>query len=83
MSSSDATRGIPSPTRTQPKGRSLRWRREQLMAAGYDELSAQRLAVDASVDIHAMIVEKEQHPSHAGRGRAEGSVTPWVTTWTG
>lgn len=53
------------------------------MAAGYDELSAQRLAVDASVDIHAMIVEKEQHPSHAGRGRAEGSVTAWVTTWTG
>lgn len=53
------------------------------MAAGYDELSAQRLAVDASVDIHAMIVEKEQHPSDTGRGRAEGSVTPWVTTWTG
>jgi hypothetical protein len=54
-------RGIPSPAPAQPRGRSLTWRREQLVAAGYDELSAQRLATDATVDVHAMIVMREQH----------------------
>jgi hypothetical protein len=83
MSSSESKRGIPPPVRTQPHGRSLKWRRDQLMAAGYDELSAQRLATDSAVDIHAMIVEKEQRPSHTGRGGALGPVTRWVTTWTG
>lgn len=43
------------------------------MAAGYDEVSAQRLATDRTVDIHAMIVMKEQQPP-TGRGSTEGPV---------
>jgi hypothetical protein len=43
------------------------------MAAGYDELAAQRLATDRTVDLHAMIIMKEQHPP-LGRRRAEGPV---------
>jgi hypothetical protein len=35
--------------------RTFRWRRHQLMAAGLDELSAHRLAVEAEVDIHAVM----------------------------
>lgn len=67
MSTSDAEHGIPSPVRTHPQGRSVTWRRKQLLAAGYDELSAQRLATDELVDIHAMIVLKEQPPLRKDR----------------
>lgn len=54
------TRGIPTPGRIQPLGRSLRWRREQLMAAGLDEFSAHRLASNGMVDVHEVIVARER-----------------------
>ncbi|GGI45846.1 hypothetical protein BCL57_001532 [Agromyces flavus] len=69
MTSSDAIRGIPVPERSQPRGRSLRWRREQLIAAGLDEFTAHRLAKDAAVDVHAIIVSRERsRAAEAGRG---------------
>lgn len=54
------SRGIPTPGRIQPLGRSLRWRREQLMAAGLDEFSAHRLASNGMVDVHEVIVARER-----------------------
>lgn len=48
-------RGIPSTQSSQDTGRSLRWRRLQLMAAGLDELSAHRLAARSDVDLHAVL----------------------------
>ncbi|HQR81223.1 MAG TPA: hypothetical protein PLT68_13490 [Actinomycetota bacterium] len=78
MNSSEPTRGIPPLARSIPRGRLLRWRREQLMAAGYDELSAHRLAVNGSVDLHAMLVRKDQRdaagmPSEVARAAGKGS----------
>jgi len=72
MTSSDAIRGIPPPERSQPRGRSLRWRREQLMAAGLDELTAHRLASDAAIDVHAIIVSRERMRLAAADPDAEG-----------
>ncbi|MGH3494222.1 MAG: hypothetical protein ACRDQ1_13470 [Sciscionella sp.] len=45
--------------RTQPRGRTLRWRRAQLVAAGYDELASHRLAADGTVDVHMLVLGKE------------------------
>jgi hypothetical protein len=73
MTGSDAVRGIPTPERTQPRGRSLRWRRDQLLAAGLDEFSAHRLASNALVDIHAVIVSRERSQSAALRSGAEAA----------
>lgn len=39
-----------------------RWRRRQLVAAGLDELSAQRLAADPAADLHARLSQIEQGP---------------------
>lgn len=72
MDGTEPVRGIPSPAREHPQGRSLRWRRDQLLAAGYDELSAQRLATDELTDIHAMIVQREQPPPER-KGRPRGA----------
>lgn len=55
MSSTSGLRGIPSMPSSQIPARTCRWRRHQLMAAGFDELSAHRLAVGADVDIHAVL----------------------------
>jgi hypothetical protein len=48
-------RGIPSTQSSHDAGRTLRWRRLQLMAAGLDELSAHRLAARSDVDLHALL----------------------------
>jgi hypothetical protein len=40
----------------------VRWRRAQLVLAGYDELSAHRAAADPLIDIHAKITDQEQPP---------------------
>jgi hypothetical protein len=56
-----ATRkGIPALAPPRPERAILRWRRAQLVAAGYDELSAHRAAADPDVDIHAKITDQEQ-----------------------
>lgn len=66
-------RGIPRPRRPRPRGRDLRWRREQLMAAGWDELTAHRLASDPSVDVHAILVSfDEERPEPPGARAAKG-----------
>lgn len=74
MTSSDAIRGIPTPERTQPRGRFLRWRREQLMAAGLDEFSAHRFASNGMVDVHAIIVSRERARTAAVRDSVDGAV---------
>jgi hypothetical protein len=55
-------KGIPARAPPRPEGAILRWRRAQLVGAGYDELSAHRAAVDPRVDIHAKITDQEQVP---------------------
>lgn len=55
MSPMNQSHGIPRPPQARPRGRALRWRREQLMAAGYDELTAHRLATDPMLDVHAIL----------------------------
>ena len=65
--------GIPPLPRPRPRGREVRWRREQLMAAGYDELSAHRMAADGMTDVHAMVVRKERCLLH-GAAAGEGAV---------
>ena len=59
MTGIERLRGIPSTPSTQDPRRALRWRREQLMAAGLDELSAHRLATRSDVDIHAVLTLSE------------------------
>ncbi|GIH73160.1 hypothetical protein [Sphaerimonospora thailandensis] len=68
MGGVDDLRGIPVSARPQPRGRVLRWRREQLVAAGYDEISAHRLAADSMVDVHAMVARQERR------------LLPWIET---
>ncbi|MDQ2660319.1 MAG: hypothetical protein M3Y52_00420 [Actinomycetota bacterium] len=75
MTSSDELRGIPMPARTQPRGRPLRWRRAQLMAAGFDEFTAHRLASNAMVDVHATIVTQEWSRIRAMHSGAGGSAS--------
>jgi hypothetical protein len=55
-------RGIPvTPSRQDRAVR--RWRRAQLVAAGYDEVSAQRLASRGGLDLHALLDRREQRLS--------------------
>ncbi len=60
-----------STTSLADPGRTVRWRRRQLLAAGYDELAARRLAADPDADIHALVnlVEacRPERRSHLGR----------------
>jgi hypothetical protein len=58
-----SSKGIPAMAPPRPEGAILRWRRAQLVVAGYDELSAHRAAADPQVDIHAKITEQEQASS--------------------
>ncbi|HEY0905064.1 MAG TPA: hypothetical protein VGE14_14350 [Marmoricola sp.] len=59
MSGSTGPRGIP-PTPVRQDARQVRrWRRLRLMAAGYDELAAHRLARRDDTDVHALLVRQE------------------------
>ena len=42
------------------------------MAAGLDELTAHRLASDATIDVHAVIVSRERMRSTAAQERPDG-----------
>ncbi len=55
MGPRDALKGIPPVDRNTPRGPLLRWRIDQLMDAGLDELSARRVAADPDSDLHATI----------------------------
>ena len=48
-------KGIPVTPLGQNVRHVLQWRRRELMAAGFDELSAHRLARRADVDLHAVL----------------------------
>jgi hypothetical protein len=58
MSGSTSPRGIPPTPMRQDARQVRRWRRQRLMAAGYDELAALRLA-RCDVDVHALLVQQD------------------------
>jgi len=77
MTCSRGLRGIPSTQSSQDARRTVRWRRDQLMAAGLDELSAHRLAVRPDVDIHAVLTLSDTDASgFLGPGDATGQESP-------
>lgn len=55
----DRLRGIPATASSQDPRRAWRWRRDQLVAAGLDELSAYRLATRPGVDLHEVLTMTE------------------------
>ena len=59
--SNEGRYGVPkAPSRSKRLARSIiRWRREQLRAAGYDEVNAQRLATDPELDLHATMLQAD------------------------
>jgi len=69
MTAIEGLRGIPSiPSVRDP--RRTGWRRQQLMLAGLDELTAHRLATRSDVDIHEVLVRGVDpgQPRDARRG---------------
>lgn len=67
MSAIRRPHGIPPTPSRQDLARLRRWRRAQLVAAGYDELSAHRLAARTELDLHAVLQRRdagfrEAHP---------------------
>ncbi|MEO8906824.1 MAG: RNA polymerase sigma factor [Microbacteriaceae bacterium] len=62
MDSSGADRCIASLARPQLPGRLLRLRREQLIAAGYDELSAHRMATERMAYVRTMVAIDDEVP---------------------
>jgi hypothetical protein len=59
MSGSMGPRGIPlTPVRHDAR-RVRRWRRAWLVAAGFDELAAHRLARRDDADLHALLVRQD------------------------
>jgi hypothetical protein len=52
---SSGARDFPLPAPPHLQGRLLRWRRERFIAAGYDELSAHRMAVDLTAHVHTVV----------------------------
>lgn len=60
MSSTNPNRGIPI-NRTRLADRAVRrWRRRQLLAVGFDEFTAYRMAANTQVDVHVMLLAREQ-----------------------
>lgn len=47
--------GIPEVAAPPPTDEVVAWRRERLLAAGFDELTAGRLARDSATDLHAVL----------------------------
>jgi len=62
MSAFTGLHGIPATPSPGDDARTRRWRRVQLVAAGYDELSAQRLARRPDVDLHAVLDQPGSAP---------------------
>lgn len=65
MTASTGLHGIPVTPSRRGGAQVRRWRRAQLVAAGYDELSAQRLASRADLDLHALLDQRERASSPA------------------
>lgn len=58
MSGTMSARGIPATPVRRDVRKVRRWRRQRLIAAGYDELAALRLA-RCDVDVHALLIQQE------------------------
>ena len=72
MSAFTGLHGIPAtPSRRQGDAWMRRWRRAQLVAAGYDELSAQRLARRGDLDLHVVLDQCDSLPTRATSTEAE------------
>jgi hypothetical protein len=69
MSGIDRLHGIPAIPASHDLRRVWRWRRDQLLAAGLDELSAHRLATSAGVDIHEVLSSSDGEKDQAGEQR--------------
>ncbi|HET7682948.1 MAG TPA: hypothetical protein VFK34_04690 [Marmoricola sp.] len=69
MRTERAGRGLPEVAVPPPTDRVLAWRREQLLAAGFDEPTADDLARQRGVDLHAVLglVAKGCPPALAAR----------------
>jgi len=55
MAIHDRLRGVPVTGTARASRAAWRWRRRQLVAAGFDEVTACRLAMRAEVDLHAVL----------------------------
>jgi hypothetical protein len=72
MSAITGLHGIPvTPLRRHGDAWMRRWRRTQLVAAGYDELSAQRLARRVDLDLHAVLDQREQSTPRVASAEAD------------
>jgi hypothetical protein len=65
MTGIDRLRGIPVIPASPDLRRAWRWRRDQLIAAGLDEVSAYRLATSADVDIHEVLSSSDGDAAQA------------------
>jgi hypothetical protein len=72
MSAFKGLHGIPAtPSRWHGDARMKRWRRAQLVAAGYDELAAQRLARRGDLDLHVVLDQRDSSPARATSAEAD------------
>lgn len=55
MRTEHAHHGLPEVVAPPPTDQVLAWRRERLLSAGFDELTAQYLADLRTVDLHAVL----------------------------
>lgn len=61
--------GIPEVAPPPPTDKVLEWRRERLLAVGFDELLAEQLAEDSATDLHEVLnlVDRGCPPELAAR----------------
>lgn len=69
MCPSPARHGLPRVAAPAPSDQVLAWRRDQLLAAGFEPAAAERLAAQADVDLHAVLnlVDRGCPPELAAR----------------
>jgi hypothetical protein len=69
MRGEQRTRGLPDVAGPPPSDEVVVWRRQRLLSAGFDEVTARRLAAQTTVDLHAVLnlVDRGCPPSLAAR----------------
>jgi hypothetical protein len=60
MTVDERLRGLPVTMTPPASTRELRWRRLQLIEAGFDELAAHQLAAHTEVDLHVVLTLLDQ-----------------------
>ena len=55
MTVHERLRGVPPTPAAATSAKGRRWRRRQLVAAGFDEVTAERLASDDGIDLHVVL----------------------------